>query len=445
MEQLLSTLLQVALVIGVSLALFVGLNLLVDQAPRRFALYAAGTGAVVGAPVGALANSGGWFLGGGLWPLGGAVVGAGLGLLRTLRRPSEERRRRMPDRWRPVIFLGPALLFLFVGLVVPSVRTIYLSFRSRRGDEAAGFENYRSIFGDDDIISFSGFGDLLGSRLFLAAVVLAVLAIAVPVVRGAARGRGVDLSAPFPVLSLSTSAGLVALAAMGALYGVLWNNLWWVVFVTGLSTALGLAIAVLADRTLGESVAKSLIFMPMAISFVGASVIWRFVYAFKPASSDQIGLLNGIWVGLGGEPQAWIQQRPWNTFFLIVILIWIQTGFAMVLLSAAIKAVPTELVEAAQVDGASEAQVFWRVTIPSIRSTLLVVVTTLIITVLKVYDIVKVMTNGEFGTDVIASQMFQEAFIARNIGRGSALAVLLFLAVLPLMAVNIRREAKEGR
>ncbi|QYG95404.1 sugar ABC transporter permease [Iamia sp. SCSIO 61187] len=231
---------------------------------------------------------------------------------------------------------------------------------------------------------------------------------------------------------------------MGALRGVIWNNLFWVVFVTGFATVLGLAIAALADRAAGESVAKSLIFLPMAISFVGASVIWRFVYAFVPARNDQIGLLNGVWVGLGGEPQAWIQDRPWNSLFLIFILIWIQTGFAMVLLSAAIKGVPHELIEAAEVDGATTGQIFWRVTLPSIRPTVIVVVTTLIVTVLKVYDIVKVMTNGEFGTSVIANEMFQEAFIARDLGVGSTLAVLLFMAVLPLMAANMWRVRREA-
>jgi len=200
---------------------------------------------------------------------------------------------------------------------------------------------------------------------------------------------------------------------------------------------------VLADRARGESVAKSLIFLPMAISFVGASVIWRFVYAWEPAGSSQIGVLNAAWVALGGVPQAWTSQRPWNSLFLMVIMIWIQTGFAMVVLSAAIKGVPSELREAALVDGATEAQAFWRVTLPYVRSTVAVVITTLIILVLKVYDIVKVMTNGLSGTDVIANRMFDEAFIARDIGVGSALAVLLFLAVVPLMFINARRARRE--
>ena len=358
------------------------------------------------------------------------------------RPPPPERRWRITERLRPVIFLAPALLFLFVALVAPTIRTVYLSFRSGRGDEAAGRENYRDVFGDKAMFNLDGLGDIVTSRLFLVGVVVAIVGLLVPSAAGLIGGRGIDAGAPTPVISLTTAAILVLLAAVGALSGVVWNNVFWVVFVTAFSTIIGLAIAVLADRSKGESVAKSLIFLPMAISFVGASIIWRFVYAFTPAGEDQIGLLNAVWVGAGGQPQAWIQQTPWNNMFLIVIMIWIQTGFAMVVLSSAIKGVPTELLEAARMDGASEAQAFWRVTLPQIRPTLAVVVTTLVITVLKIYDIVKVMTNGEFGTSVIANEMFDQAFINRNYGMGSALAVLLFVAVVPLMVINVRRVRK---
>jgi len=440
MGQLIGTLVGVVAIIAVTLGLFVGANALVDLAPRNFRLFATLAGAVLGAVVGVLINSQGWFLGGLLWPLGGAVVGAVLGRLVWARHPPpEDRRWRIPDRARPVIFLAPALLFLLVALVVPMLRTIYLSFRSARGEESVGFENYHKILTDDAIFNVHSAGDILTSRLFLLGVLIAVIALAWVIGRGVATRRGVDLTAPTPVLSLTATAILVTLAAMSALRGVIWNNVFWVVFVTGLSTIFGLAIAVLADRARGESVAKSLIFMPMAISFVGASVIWRFVYAFTPEGKDQIGVLNAVWVGFGGEPQAWLQQTPWNSLFLMAIMIWIQTGFAMVVLSSAIKAVPTELTEAARVDGASESQTFWRVTVPHIRGTLAVVVTTLVITVLKVYDIVKVMTNGEFSTSVIANEMFDQAFILRNYGRGSVLAVILLIAVLPLMVVNVRR------
>lgn len=445
MSQLLTTLIQVAGIVGVTLGLFVAANAVLDLARHHFTAYAVLSGAAVGAPLGALANSGGWFLGGSLWPIGGAVAGALVGFGRSrFRVPSDEARGRIADRWRPVLFLAPALTFLLIGLVVPAARTIYLSFRSRRGEEPVGLENYRAVLGSDDVFSLNGLGDVFTSRLFVLAVGIAVVAGAWVLLRGPARGRDADPGGPVPVLSLGTVAALVTLALMGAMRGVIWNNLFWVVFVTGVATVLGLAIAALADRARGESLAKSLIFMPMAISFVGASVIWRFVYAFEPAGRDQIGVLNAVWVGVGGAPQPWVQQRPWNSLFLIFILIWIQTGFAMVLLSAAIKGVPHELIEAAEVDGAGEAQTFWRVVLPSIRPTLVVVITTLIVTVLKVYDIVKVMTNGEFGTSVIANRMFQEAFVARDLGRGSTLAVLLFVAVLPLMIVNVTRVRREG-
>jgi ABC-type sugar transport system permease subunit len=444
--QLFDTFVGVVVAVGAILGLFVGVNLLVDQAPRRFRLFATVAGAAVGAFVGALANSGGWFLGGGLWPLGGAVVGALLGgLVWGSRPPSAARRRRIPERLRPAIFLAPALLFLGVTLVVPTIRTVYLSLRGRRSEELVGFDNYRSVFGDDGIWNVDGFGDVLTSRLFIAGVIVAAVGLLLSVGRNLAARRGADLTGPGAVGSITVAVALVLLAMLGSLRAVLWNNLYWIVFVAGLSTAVGLAIAVLADRARGESVAKSLIFMPMAISFVGASVIWRFVYAFTPAGRDQIGLLNAVWVGFGGDPQAWIQQQPWNTLFLIAIMIWIQTGFAMVVLSAAIKAVPDELREAARVDGASEGQTFWRVVVPQIRPTIGVVVITLVITTLKVYDIVKVMTNGEFGTNVIANQMFDEAFINRDIGRGSTLAVLIFIGVLPLMIYNVRRLRQETR
>jgi ABC-type sugar transport system permease subunit len=446
MGQLVGTLVGVVVAIAATLGIFVALNAFIDLAPKNFRAFATIAGALVGSVVGAVANSGGWFLGGPLWPLGGAVLGALVGaFVWGTRPPPPDRRWRITEHLRPVVFLAPALLFLFVALVAPTIRTVYLSFRSGRGDEAAGFANYRDIFGDANLFNLDGFGDVVSSRLFIVAAVVAVIGLTVMLVRGVVGRQGVDATAPTPVISLTTAAILVLLAAVGALHGVIWNNLFWVVFVTAFSTILGLGIAVLADRSRGESVAKSLIFLPMAISFVGASIIWRFVYAFTPAGEDQIGLLNAFWVGIGGEPQAWIQQVPWNNLFLIVIMIWIQTGFAMVVLSSAIKGVPTELLEAARMDGASEAQAFWRVTLPQVRPTLAVVVTTLVITVLKIYDIVKVMTNGEFGTSVIANEMFDEAFINRNYGKGSALAALLFVAVVPLMIINVRRVRKGER
>ena len=458
--EILRILFNVAVAVGVTVGVFVAANLLLNQATERFRLFAAIIGGVVGAVVGVVADSywatvafgedvRGWEIGlfapgKAILPVGCAVLGAAVGGLVWARRPpSMQRRRRIDSRIRPIIFVAPALVFLGITLVIPTLRTIYLSFRSKRGEELVGLENFRSVFRDERIFTVEGLGDIFTSRLFVVGLVIALLGLGYMLFRGLMGGRGVDPSAPAPVLSLTVAATLVLLAAVGSLRAVVWNNLFWVLFVTGFATAAGLAIAVLADRSRGENLAKSLIFMPMAISFVGASVIWRFVYAFTPPSRDQIGLLNAVWVGAGGEPQTWIQNQPWNTLFLIAIMIWIQTGFAMVVLSAAIKAVPTELLEAARVDGASEAQTFWRVTLPQIRTTVGVVITTLIILVLKVYDIVKVMTNGEFGTNVIANEMLDELFTNRNTGRASALAVLLFVAVMPLMIINMRRNRRE--
>lgn len=217
------------------------------------------------------------------------------------------------------------------------------------------------------------------------------------------------------------------------------NNILWLVLVTGISVSLGLVIAVLADRVRYEQVPKALIFLPMAISFVGASVIWRFIYDYRPVDTAQIGLLNAILVGIGFEPVGWLVERSLNNFALIAIMIWLQTGFCMVLLSAAVKGIPAEILEAARMDGANEFQIFWRVIIPMIRSTLVVVATTVIILVLKVFDIVFVMTAGNQGTEVIASRMIKEMFNFRDYGRGSAIAVILLIAVIPVMIANIRR------
>jgi alpha-glucoside transport system permease protein len=225
---------------------------------------------------------------------------------------------------------------------------------------------------------------------------------------------------------------------------VLRNNLLWLVFVTSFAVGLGLVIAVMVDRVRWEAAAKSLIFLPMAISAVGASVIWKFVYTFRPAGRPQIGLLNAVWTALGGDPQGWLILQPWNNFFLILIMIWILTGFAMVVISAAVKGVSEEQLEAARIDGASEIQIFFRIIIPNIQGTLLTITTTILIMVLKVFDIVFVMTSGQFNTEVIANRMFAEMFTYRQFGRASALAVILLVAVIPVMIYNVRglRESR---
>jgi alpha-glucoside transport system permease protein len=221
------------------------------------------------------------------------------------------------------------------------------------------------------------------------------------------------------------------------------NNLLWLVFGTGLSVSFGLLVAILADRSKFETVAKSLIFLPMAISFVGAGVIWRFIYFYKPPSQEQIGLLNAILVGIGGEPQAWLTLRPWNNLFLIAILIWLQTGYAMVLLSAALKGVPEELLEAGRIDGASEVQIFFNILIPYIQGTIVTVSTTILILTLKIFDIVFVMTNGNYGTEVIASQQYKQMFKFQHFGRGSAIAIVLLVAVIPVMWYNLKQFGEQ--
>jgi alpha-glucoside transport system permease protein len=225
---------------------------------------------------------------------------------------------------------------------------------------------------------------------------------------------------------------------------VLRNNLMWLIFVTAFVIGLGLVIAVMVDRVRWEAAAKSIIFLPMAISAVGASVIWKFVYSFQPLPRPQIGLLNALVVALGGDPQGWLILMPWNNFFLMFIMIWILTGFAMVVLSSAIKGVPSELLEAARIDGASEITIFFRVIIPFIRATLITITTTVLIMVLKVFDIVFVMTSGQFDTQVIANRMVQEMFTFRNAGRASALAIILLIAVTPVIVYNVR-NMRAGR
>ena len=445
----------------------------------------------------------------------GALVGA-----RAARSPIADRaeRNRIDGRSRAVIFLGPALLFIFGALVVPTIRTVYLSLLDRDSEEFVWFSNYITIFKDPKAIDLSAWSSVFSSRLFWIGLVLLAVFVLLGIRDRRQTGKVVELGSA-GMGPLLVGGVLVAFAVFTVLRGTLINNLWWVLAVTLFSTSLGLAIAVLADGARFERVAKSVIFMPMAISLVGASVVWRFMYIARDSSKSQTGVMNALWVGLGrlstgdglptlivgvlvlvallvlvltvarrlttGEPAraalpgvvavlvgwfAWrywgvtgggvggyrfndagvqladpinfIQEPPFNNFWLMVVLIWIQTGFAMVILSAAIKAVPTELIEAARVDGADEAQIFWRVTLPQIATTIGVVVTTLIVLVMKVFDIVKVMTNGNFGTEVLANNMYREAFSNFNTGVGAALAALIFLSVVPVMFINIRRMQK---
>jgi len=374
------------------------------------------------------------------------------GLFVVLNLATNRTSQRWDDRLRPWLFIGPALVFLMIGLVVPAVRTVFLSFRGGdRGDDGFTAEHWTGLLGNDSVLSFDRAGDILTSRLFLVGVALVVVGIVAgrrtAGEGGGGRIRGIDLGNPVSGVALSVAVLAVLMAVFSTLRGVIWNNLWWVVVVAGLGTGFGLALAVLADRSRRETIAKTLIFMPMAISLVGAAVIWQFVYDTRGAGQAE-GLLNIIWPGdqidfLRGTSSTG-SIAPWNNFFIMVIMIWIQVGFAMVVISAAIKGVPSELGEAARVDGANEVQVFWRVTLPQITSTILVVVTTLTITVLKVFDLVKATTGGAADTDVLANRVY-DTLQDGNFTTSSTYAVMILVLVLPIMYLNVRRNRDEVR
>ncbi|QPM89721.1 carbohydrate ABC transporter permease [Pseudooceanicola algae] len=224
------------------------------------------------------------------------------------------------------------------------------------------------------------------------------------------------------------------------------NNMLWLLVVPAAATGFGLLAAQLTDRIKWGGLAKSLIFMPMAISFVGAAVIWKLVYDARPIDLEQIGILNAIYLALGGAaPQTWLTIPFWNNFFLMAVLIWIQTGFAMVILSAALRGIPEETIEAAIVDGASGWQIFFKIKMPQIRSTILVVWTTITIIVLKIFDIVFAMTNGQWETQVLANYMFDKLFRANDWGVGSASAMVIMILVTPILVWNVRNARREMR
>lgn len=373
-----------------------------------------------------------------------AIVG---GLFTGLNLALNRASQRWDDRIRPWLFIGPALLFLTVALVVPAIRTVFLSFRGgSRGDEGFTTENWTGLLGNPSVISFERAGDILTSRLFILGVLLVLFAV-VMAKRSAGKAAGLDIGNPISSVALGVAVLAALMAVFSTLRGVIWNNLWWVVVVAGLATAFGLGLAVLADRSKNESIAKTLIFMPMAISLVGAAVIWKFIYD-TPGAGQSEGLLNLLWPG---DPIDFLRGTsgsgsiaPWNNFFIMVIMIWIQAGFAMVVISAAIKGVPSELGEAARVDGASEPQVFWRVTLPQITGTILVVITTLTITVLKVFDLVKATTGGTADTDVLANRVY-DTLRSGNFTDSSTYAVMILILVMPIMYLNIRRNREEVR
>ncbi len=305
----------------------------------------------------------------------------------------------LPDTWtgrlQPFVFVGPAVALLLWYLALPVYRTFWLSLFNR-GGFPEGFSPFRpwtwpTGFQSDTFVGIDNYIAVFTERVMVEA---------------------------------------------------LRNNVMWIIFGATFSVLLGLLIAVLADRSRAEKISKSFIFLPMAISFVGAGVIWKFIYEIRPEGTPQIGLLNAIVVGLGGSPKAWYAWTdiiPWNNLFLIVIVIWLQTGFAMVLFSAALKGIPNELLEAGRVDGATEVQIFLRIMIPYIMGTIITVATTVVIFTLKIFDVVWVMTGGQFSTEVIATQFYRQSFVARNSGYGSAIAFVLLLAVVPVMIYNLRQ------
>ena len=308
-------------------------------------------------------------------------VGAALLLYWILNKLVEMLPTTWEERLKPWVFIGPAVAAIGLFLVYPAIRTFILSFANAQSTAWVGTENYT---------------DLLGSSDFRQ---------------------------------------------------TLFNTLLWIAVVPALTVALGLGVAVLADR-LGpqsEKLSKSIIFLPMAISGVGQATIWRFIYEARPEGEPQIGLQNAVWTALGFDPVAWLQVDTLrlNSLLLMIILIWAQVGFSMVLLSAAVKGVPVDTLEAARIDGANERQVFFRVIVPQIWATVITVFITVLISVMKIFDVVYVMTNGNFNTDVIAVRFFNELFRNGNNGRASAIVVMLMIAVLPVIIYQVRHFRAE--
>lgn len=292
---------------------------------------------------------------------------------------------RLPAKWeqrlKPYVFIGPALVVLGVFLVWPAVRTVILSFFGADAEQFVGLDNYANLFTEPD-----------------------------------------------------NREAIV-------------NTILWVLIVPALSVGVGLLVAILADRLkpTTEKITKSVIFMPMAVALVAAGTVFLFMYAWRPEGSEQIGLLNAIWTSLGGEPQRWmgISTAKLNSILLMLVLVWMQAGFAMVLLSAAIKNVPEDTLEAARVDGATEVQIFLRVIVPQIATTIMVVLTAITIFVLKTFDIVWVTTGGQAGTEFLPVTFIRELVTFRNQGQAAAVIVLILVATLPIMVYNVKRYREQ--
>lgn len=310
-----------------------------------------------------------------------AGVGGAMVLYWALNKVVERLPGKTEERVKPWVFIGPAVILVALILVYPAMRTILLSFANSGSTAYVGFANYTKLL------------------------------------------------------------------ANGEFQQVLINTLLWMIIVPTVAVAVGLAIAVLSDRMTprGEKLSKTLIFMPMAISLVGASAVWRLIYDVQPTGQEQTGLLNALVTGFGAAPQAWIQfsQAHLNSLLLMVILIWLQTGFAMVLLSAAIKGVPEDTIEAGRIDGASEVTIFFRIVVPQIWPTVITVFVTVLLTTMKVFDIVNVMTGGNYNTDVIANRFYSELFTNGNAGNAGAIVVILMIAIIPFMVYQVRQFRKQ--
>ncbi len=290
-------------------------------------------------------------------------------------------------RWTPWLYLLPALLIMIIFIAYPTVNTIILSFMDRSGLNSAAnsCSSGQPCWGIFENYRYA----------------------------------------------LTNSDMTTALR----------NNAMWLILMVPATVAVGLLFAILAERVHYEKLAKAIIFMPMAISFVGAGIIWQFVYSIRSGGGAQTGLLNAIITSFGGQPIAWLSTAPINNFALMIVGVWLWAGFCMTILSAAIKGLSTEVLEAAHVDGANNWQTFWQITVPLIMPTIVVVTTTMIINVLKIFDIVFVMTGGNYGTEVIANRMFK--LIVTDTGRSMAIAVLLITLMIPIMIMNIQRFRKQ--
>ena len=377
--------------------------------------------------------------------------------------------RKWCTRIQPYIFVGPAVIILLWALFIPTIRTFILSFMDALGTDWIGVEAFKAEMTPERMTG-------VYQTIILAIFIILIVVVLILLLRlfkklvtspsntledGMTKKSGwwiliVGCFVFYEALKLVFQSFTKALEGTSAtelpflenykyaftdpaMLTVFRNNLMWLILGTAFCVIFGLIIAVLADRTgKMESFYKIIIFLPMAISFVGAGVIWKFIYNYR-GQGNETGLLNAIIVSLGGQPKAWLQLPFWNNIFLIIIMIWLQTGYCMVILSSSIKGISSELLEAARIDGANEIQIFFKIIIPVISSSIISVTTTVCIFSLKTFDIVNTMTGGNYGTNVIANEFFMQRFVQYNTGRASAIAIILLVLVIPVMIMNLKQ------